>query len=79
MNALYGLVPVLTHLATQVDSNAGTQLAQAGAKQRLQEPTYYDAVFPVIAFSLVIVVPSCVALWVIFKTLTEKTKEADEV
>jgi hypothetical protein len=37
------------------------------------EPSLYDAIFPVIAFSLVIVVPTLVAFWVIWKTTTEKT------
>ena len=78
MNTLYALAAVLNSLAAQVSSTAGTQLAQHGAKQRLQEPNYYDAAFPVIAFCLVIVVPSSVALWVIFKTISEKTMEADE-
>ncbi len=51
---------------------------QAGAVQRLAEPTYYDLVFPFIAFGLVIVLPTSVALWVMYKTVTDKTAEADE-
>ena len=73
-------VRAMNILAAQgVDPNQGTAVAAAGAKQRLQDPTYYDAVFPFIAFFLVIVVPIAIASWVIFKTATEKTKEADEV
>ena len=76
MHTLAALITTL--VATQVDPNQGTAAAYAGSKARLQDPTLYDAVFPVIAFVLVIVVPSCVALWVIFKTVTEKSVEADE-
>ena len=76
------VVDVLAHLAaqlgTQVDPNSGTALAQKGAVQRLAEPTIYDLVFPVIAFLLVIVLPTTTALWVIVKTLKEKQKEDDE-
>lgn len=32
----------------------------------------WDAVFPVIAFGLVIVIPSFIAVWAIVKTLREK-------
>ncbi|MCC7110477.1 MAG: hypothetical protein IT382_14390 [Deltaproteobacteria bacterium] len=65
-------------LATQVDPNLGTKEAQQGAIQRMADPQVYDLVFPVIAFLLVIVVPALAGLWVMFKTATEKTKEADE-
>ncbi len=65
-------------LATQFDANLGTKEAQQGAVQRMADPQMYDLVFPVIAFILVIMVPATTALWVIFKTATEKTKEADE-
>jgi hypothetical protein len=72
------ILSTLLTLAAQVDPNQGTQIAQKGAVQRLAEPTYYDLVFPFIAFALVILLPTSVAAWVIVKTLTEKTKEADE-
>jgi putative exporter of polyketide antibiotics len=65
-------------LVTQVDPNLGTKEAQQGAIQRMADPQAYDLVFPVIAFILVIMVPAVTGLWVIFKTATEKTKEADE-
>lgn len=65
-------------LATQVDPNLGTKEAQQGAIQRMADPQVYDVVFPVIAFILVIVVPALAGIWVIYKTATEKTKEADE-
>lgn len=65
-------------LASQVDSNRGTAAASAGAVKRLQDPTYYDAIFPFVAFFLVIVVPACVALWAIYKTVTETTIEEGE-
>jgi hypothetical protein len=68
----------LTQLALQVDPNMGTPQARDGAVQRLAEPTYYDIVFPVIAFLLVIVVPSVTALWVVYRTVTEKKAEPDE-
>jgi hypothetical protein len=49
-----------------------------GTVQKLAEPTYYDFMFPLLAFCLVIVLPASTALWVIFKTVTEKQPEADE-
>jgi hypothetical protein len=77
------VVDVLARLAgqvaAQVDPNQGTALAQKGAVQRLAEPTVYDLVFPIIAFVLVIVLPTATALWVITKTLRETQKEDDEV
>ena len=74
----------LSHLAAQVagkvDSAQGTSLASAGAKARITEPHMYDAIFPVIAFLLVVVLPSTAVLWVMYKTLTEKDpdKSSDE-
>jgi hypothetical protein len=62
----------------KLDPNTGTLAAYENAKARLQDPTMYDAIFPVIAFFLVIILPTCIAFWVIFKTVTEKDKEADE-
>ena len=72
------MLDTLMMIAAQVDPNQGTAKAQQGAVQRLSEPTYYDVVFPAIAFLLVIVLPVVTALWVITKTVTEKTAEADE-
>lgn len=72
------VVDVLAFVASQIDPNAGTALAQKGAVQRLAEPNLYDMVFPVIAFGLVILLPTCTALWVIVKTLRDKKPEADE-
>jgi hypothetical protein len=66
-------------LAGQIDPSQGTSLAQKGAVQRLAEPTVYDLVFPVIAFLLVIVLPTATAVWVIAKTLTNRDKEEDEI
>lgn len=65
-------------LTAQVDPNQGTLRAMQGAKQRLLEPSLYDAVFPVIAFVLVIIVPSTVALWVLYRTMTDKTVDEGE-
>jgi hypothetical protein len=72
------LVDVLTQLALQVDPLKGTASAQKGAVQRLADPTYYDFVFPLIAFVLVILLPTSTALWVIYKTATENKPEPDE-
>lgn len=72
------LLEAATYLATQVDPNMGTLRAAQGAQQRLLEPHAYDAVFPVIAFVLVIVVPCLVAAWVVFKTVTDNTLEDGE-
>jgi|GEM_PF-1466468 len=70
----------LSHLAAQVagkvDASQGTQLASAGAKARVTEPHMYDAIFPVIAFLLVVVLPTSAVLWVMYKTITEK--DADD-
>ena len=65
-------------VVSQLDSDRGTAAASVGAVKRLQDPTYYDAVFPFVAFFLVIIVPSCVAVWAIYKTLTETTMEEGE-
>ena len=69
---------VLLQLATQVDSQLGTAAASAGAKARVTAPHPYDAIFPLIAFTLVVVIPSCLVLWVIYKTITEKPEKAAE-
>jgi hypothetical protein len=70
---------IVGQLATQIDPSQGTAGAQQGAIQRLSEPTLYDLAFPFIAFGLVILLPVGVALWVMYRTVTEKTKEADEI
>ena len=72
------LFELVTQIAMQVDPLQGTATAQKGAIQRLAEPTYYDYVFPLIAFLLVIVLPTSTALWVMFKTVSEKKAEPDE-
>lgn len=43
-----------------------------GAFENVLEPHWIDVVFPAFAFLMVIVLPSAVALWVIYKTLREK-------
>lgn len=72
------LVGLATQVASQVDPNQGTAGAQRGAVQRLADPTLYDVIFPVLAFLLVILLPTATALWVIWRTVTEKKAEADE-
>lgn len=74
-----GLIRALQSAAAQVDPNAGTLQAYKGATARIAEPNMYDAVFPFIALGLVIVIPSAIALWVIYKTITDPTKEPDEI
>ncbi len=75
---MYALIPLLTQVAMQVDPSQGTAAAHQGAVQRITEPTYYDFLFPVLAFCLVILLPASTALWVIYKTATEKKAEPDE-
>ncbi len=58
-------------LLAQVDPNQGTAVSTRGAAMRILEPTLYDAVFPVIAFMLVIVVPTFVALMVIVRIVMQ--------
>lgn len=72
------LTELVLHAASQVDPSQGTATAQKGAVQRLADPTYYDVIFPVLAFLLVIVLPTATALWVIWRTWSEKSAEADE-
>ena len=57
-----------------VNSEQGTAKSSLGAIERLSEPDFIDIISPFFAFSAVIVLPSVVALWVIYKTLTDKTK-----
>ena len=72
------LLEAASYLATQVSSEQGTLRAFQGAQQRISEPHAYDMAFPVMAFLLVIVVPSLVALWVIVKTVTDPSLEEGE-
>ncbi len=72
------LTDLLFAVAAQVDPLQGTAVAQKGAMQRLSEPSYYDVAFPAIAFVLVIILPVVTALWVVLRTVTEKTLEPDE-
>jgi hypothetical protein len=71
------VVALATTLLTQVDPNKGTAAAQQGAAQRIAEPTMYDVVFPAIAFLLVVVLPTAMALWVLVKTLKDKPTAAE--
>lgn len=75
------LVALAHEVAAQVDKVdplQGTASAQKGAVQRIAEPTYYDFIFPVIAFLLVIVLPTATAIWVMYRTASEKKPEPDE-
>lgn len=72
------VVDVLAFVAHQVEVQ-GSALAQKGAVQRMAEPNLYDIIFPVIAFGLVILLPTSTALWVIWRTIKEKKPEVDEV
>ena len=56
-----------------VTSEQGTAKSSLGAIERLSEPDFIDIISPFFAFSAVIVLPSVVALWVVYKTLTDKT------
>ena len=71
-------VVLAQQIAHQVDPDRGTAAASVGAVKRLQDPTYYDAIFPFVAFFLVIVVPAAVAIWAIYKTVSETTMEEGE-
>lgn len=77
MTALLHTAFAVAHqVGAKIDPNQGSAAATKGAALRLQEPDYYDIVSPVVAFVLVIILPSVVALWAIYKTLTEKPSEA---
>ena len=56
-----------------VTAEQGTAKASLGAIERLSEPDFIDIISPFFAFTIVIVMPSIIALWVIFKTLTQKS------
>jgi hypothetical protein len=66
---------ILAAQAPGVDPIKGAPAAYAGAQARIAEPHMYDMVFPVIALFLVILIPSAVALWVAWKTITDTTLE----
>ena len=42
-----------------------------------QTPYWADLVFPVLSFCMTIVMPSCVALWVISRTVRDLIKPKD--
>lgn len=42
-------------------------------EEALLNPHWFDAVFPVFAFLMVIVLPSVICSWVIYKTIREKS------
>ncbi len=70
MHSLVAQVPV--------DPNQGAPAAYAGAQARIAEPHLYDMVFPVLALGLVIIIPSVVALWVAWKTITDTSLKDGE-
>lgn len=47
--------------------------------ERVLHPHLWDAMFPVIAFVLVIVIPSTIAVWAIVKTFRERDLGDGEV
>ncbi len=49
-----------------------------GALEHMIEPHWVDLLFPAFAFLMVIIVPSMIAVWVIYKTLREKNGNEDE-
>ena len=57
----------------------GTLEAQYGAMERVLHPHLWDAMFPVIAFVLVIVIPSSIAIWAIAKTFRERDTGDGEI
>ena len=50
-----------------------------GALEHMIEPHWVDLLFPAFAFLMVIIVPSLIAMWVIYKTLREKNSHEDEL
>ncbi len=59
------------------DPSYGSPQALKGSYQRVVDATPYDAVFPVIAFVLVIIIPTFVALWVIARVLKQRRAEIE--
>lgn len=72
MNLLHMFIGQWTSQQT-VTAEQGTAKASLGAVERLSEPDFLDIISPFFAFSIVIVLPSVIALWVIYKTITQKT------
>ena len=72
------MLELLIIAAQKIDSNQGTAQALQGAQQRISEPHMYDMVFPVIALVLVIILPSCIALWAAYKTIVDTTLKDGE-
>jgi hypothetical protein len=72
MNLLHMLIGQWVSQQT-VTAEQGTAKASLGAVERLSEPDILDIVSPFFAFTIVIVLPSVIALWVIYKTITQKT------
>lgn len=68
---------LLNNEARGVDIENLSMQGFQGAYQNA-DPHWFDASFPVFAFLMVIVVPSVIALWVIYKTLREKDCKEDE-
>lgn len=55
------------------------QVADAGALEQYVSPHWVDLLYPSFAFLMVIIVPSLIAVWVIYKTLREKNSHDDEL
>ncbi|MDA0712505.1 MAG: hypothetical protein O2897_00760 [bacterium] len=57
-----------------LENNTKVDLINAGASfsDGLLNPHWFDAVFPIFAFLMVIVLPSVICSWVIYKTIREK-------
>ncbi len=64
---------------TPFNSSTGTIQAVQGAMDRVATPHLFDAIFPVFAFIMVILVPAALASFVIYKTIKETNKNADEI
>ena len=58
---------------------SGSLQAYQGSIERIADPHLLDAIFPVFAFFAVILVPAALALWVSYRTVTERAKNADEI
>ncbi len=50
-----------------------------GALEQYASPHWADLLYPAFAFLMVIIVPSLIAVWVIYKTLREKNSHDDEL
>ena len=77
MTLLQGLVRQWIAHQT-VSPEQGTVKSTLGAVERLSEPDFLDIVSPFFAFTVVIIFPTLVALWVIFKTLTAQPTPESE-